>query len=154
MADVTDALAESPEDPELIELRGMIRVEQGEFEGGLVDLMVAEDRGLTSAAGPQMARSLSALGREKQAAEVWTRICKDNPLDPRAYLGLSRARRRLGEWDRAFVALEAAASLVEDRSPLLRRVALGYASCLHARPDRLPRLISICRRIAGGFQGM
>jgi tetratricopeptide (TPR) repeat protein len=152
--DVTAALSESPEDPELIELRGMLRVDSGDHEGGLVDLKVAEDRGLTSAVGPRMARALSALGRERQAAEIWTRICKDNPLDPRAYLGLARARRRLGEWDRAFVALEAAASLVDDRSPLLGRVALGYASSLHARPDRLPRLLSILRRIAGGFHRM
>ena len=150
MEDATAALAESPEDPELIELRGMIRVESGDHEKGLVDLKVAEDRGLASAVGPRMARALSALGRERQAAETWTRICQANPRDVRAYLGLAKSRRRLKEWDRSFVALEAAASLVDDRSPLLGQVALGYAACLPSRPDRLPRLLNLCRRMAGG----
>ena len=153
MADLTVALSEAPEGPDLIELRGMIRVESGEFEAGLIDLKVAEDLGQSSAVGPHMARALSALGRDRQAAEVWSRICRDNPTDAGAYLGLSKVRRRLGEWDRAFVALEAAASLAADRSLLLARVALGYAACLPARPDRLSRVISIGRRIAAGRSG-
>ena len=150
LADVSWALSAAPEDPELIELRGLILVESRDHEGGLVDLEVAEDRGATSAVGPSMARALEALGRQRRAAEVWSRLIQEDPLDARAYLGLAGARRGLGEWDQALAALEEAASLVEDRSPVLRRVVLAYASCLVARPDRLPRVIGLGWRVAAG----
>ena len=132
----------APEDPESDRTPGdLIRVEAGDFEAGLVNLKVAEGPGARlRRSARSMARALLAsLGRHRQAAEVWSRLIQDDPLDAGAYLGLAEARRSLGEWDRALAALEEAAALVEDRSPLLRRMALAYASCLVARPDRLPR---------------
>jgi eukaryotic-like serine/threonine-protein kinase len=147
LVDVTSALRESPEDPEWVELRGMIRVDAGDFGGGLVDLKVARDRGVASAVGPTMARALLELGRPDQAEAVWSRLVQDDPLDAGSHLGLACALRRLGEWDRALAALEDASALVEDRSPNLRQVSLVYASCLPARPDRLARVVSLARRL-------
>ena len=154
LEDVTVALIEAPEDSSMIELRGRIRVDRGDFQAGLVDLQVAADRGSDLAVGPAMAGALLALGRGKEAAEVWSRVIEDDPLDPSAHLGQARAWRSIGEWDRAIVALERASSLALDDSTVLPEVVRVYASCLVARPERWVRVASLGWRIGLGRLGV
>ena len=144
-AAVAAGLALAPEHPGLTELRGLIAVDEGRFAPGLADLVVAYTRGAVSARGAAMAEALMHLGRPAESAELWDRLLAADPQDLRARLGLAQARRQLGEWDRALASLEEAAGSVGDRSPLLGRLVVSYASCLPARPDRLPRVLTLGR---------
>ncbi|WP_435018012.1 protein kinase domain-containing protein [Tundrisphaera sp. TA3] len=145
---IAGGLAIEPDAPDLMELHGSIRVAQGDAAGGLSDLAAAAARGSDSAEGADMARALAALGRHAEAADLWSALVEADPFDARAALGLAAARRSLGQWERAVVALESAASTVEPGSPLLGRVALGYAACLPARPGRVGRVLALVRRLA------
>ena len=147
LEDVASGLRSNPDDPRFYELRGLIRVESGDFEAGLADLAVAVDRGASSARGPAMAKAFAALGRHAEAAALWSEIIDANPHDIQAHLGLAHAHRRLGEWDRSMASLEEAAALAQPSVAHSRQVALAYAACLSARPDRLPRVATLVRRL-------
>ncbi len=151
LADIAEGLALEPDDPPLSELRGLIRVDQGDFAGGCADLTVASARGAASARGPALALALGKLGRLAEAAELWSQLAEADPTDVRAHLGLAIAWRHLRQWDRSLASLEAAAALVEPRSRLLGRLALAYLACLPARPDRLPRVVTLGRLWVEGW---
>ncbi len=144
--DVAAGLAIEPENPDLIELRGKIRVQSGQFESGLIDLKVAADRGANSAVGPLMAEALGALERSDEGVAVWSKLVQDDPLDVQAWIGLAASRRQRGDVDSALAALEEAAGVVPIGSPFMGRLALEYARCLPARPDRWSRLVDLGRR--------
>ena len=150
LRDVEEGLRLEPESPDLAELRGSIRSEAGDPAGGLADLAVAAARGSATARGPEMARALSALGRHAAAAEIWSQLVDSDPDDPRARLGLALSRIQLGEWDRALASLEVASASAGSGSPLLGRITIAYAACLPARPDRLPRVVTLARRFLAG----
>ena len=152
LEDVASGLRSNPDDSRFFELRGSIRVESGDFEGGLADLAVAFDRGASSARGPAMAKAFAALGRHAEAAALWSEIVDANPHDIQAHLGLAHAHRRLGEWDRSMAGLEEAAALAQPGAPHSRQVALAYAACLYARPDRLPRVATLVRRLVEDWE--
>jgi eukaryotic-like serine/threonine-protein kinase len=150
MKDVACGLGMAPEDADLFELRGKIRVHLGDFDGGLVDLRIAAERGATSSVGPAMAEALTTLNRHEEALGVWSKLVLDESLEPRNWLGLAKARRLLGDWDAALIALEESAGLVDDQSPLLVRMTEEYAACLPSRPGCWPRLIDLGRRMVAG----
>ncbi len=150
LADVAEGLALEPEHAGLVEIRGLIRVRRGDLARGYADLAVAFERGAASARGRSMAEALDRLGRPDEAAELWTRLLDGDPTDARSHLGLAVARRHLGQWDRSLASLEDASAAIDPRSPLIGEVALAYAACLPARPDRLPRVVALARRWAGG----
>ncbi len=150
LAGVAEGLILEPEHAALIETRGLIRVQRGEFAPGYADLAVAFERGAASARGRSMAEALDRLGRPAEAAELWARLVDVDPFDVRSHLGLAVARRHLGQWDRSLVSLEDASAAIDPRSPLTGPVALAYAACLPARADRLPRVFALLRRWAQG----
>jgi predicted Zn-dependent protease len=151
LEEIAQGLAIAPEDPGLLQLRGRLRVASGESEDGVIDLKVALERGSSAAFGFELAQGLARLGRHTEAVEVWAVLVRDQPHDVRGWIGLARSRRALGEYDLALVAIEEASGWVDDRSPLLGRVALEYAACTMARPSRMTRLIDLGRRGLASF---
>jgi tetratricopeptide (TPR) repeat protein len=93
------------------------------------------------------ARALVALDRPEAAVEAWSAALANDPEDADAYLGRARSLRRLGLWENALADLERAAERAPDGSSLLARVTLDYLACLPARPDRLPRVAGLARRL-------
>jgi tetratricopeptide (TPR) repeat protein len=147
-ADVEGGLRIHPDDPRLLELRGRWKVEAGSASSGLADLDRALFFGAGGSARSARALALMALGRPEDALDDWSRVLADDPDDADAYLGRARALLRLHLWDQALADLEKAAERADDGTPLLGRVTLTYAACLLGRPDRLPRVLTLARRIA------
>jgi serine/threonine protein kinase/predicted Zn-dependent protease len=150
LADLEAILRDAPENPRAIELRGQIRVDQGDDEAGILDLGVARARGLGSSSGHESLTALLRLGRPDEAIEVASAILAADPMDAASHLGLASGFAQRGEWERSFASLEDAAAVVDDRSAFLGRVAAAYFRALPSRPDRWPRCLGLIRRLALG----
>ncbi len=145
LSDIAVILARQPEHAAAIELRGLIRVDRGDWADGLTDLTVAYARGAATARGRALAEALSKLGRTSEAIEVCTWLVAADPADADAHLGLAVGYRQIGQWDQCLASLEVAAGMVEPNSAWLGRLVLTYMTCLPARPDRLPRVLTLGR---------
>jgi tetratricopeptide (TPR) repeat protein len=149
-ADVARGLALDPDDPRLLILRGRVAIEAGDPEAALRWLARAAFLGGGAPAHAWRARAMVALGRRRQAVDAWSAALADDPDDPESFLGRARSMRRLGYWENALADLERAAERAADGSRLLARVTLEELACLPARPDRLPRLLQLARRVLIG----
>ncbi len=90
------------------------------------------------------------LNRPEDAVEAWSAALANDPEDANAYLGRARCMRQLGLWENALADLERAAERVSDGSTIFAQTTLDYLACLHARPDRLPRVVELARRLSVG----
>lgn len=144
--DVADALALDPDEPRLLELRGVLAFEAGDPHAALADLDRAVQLQGTPTVQAHRGEVLLALNRPREAEMAWSAQLAIDPESPAAFLGRARAFERLDLWDQALADLEAAIGESADRPKLLVRITLAYAACLHDRPDRLPRVVSLARR--------
>jgi tetratricopeptide (TPR) repeat protein len=145
-ADVAAGFERAPADPRLLELNGMLDLDNGRAGSAIIALERAvEQGGLKSARGP-LARALMANHRYEAAVDQWTQALKDEPDNPQAFLGRARALLHLGLVDRALADLEQAAEWSADDPVVLAKVAITYARALPGRPQRLRRwLHQVCR---------
>jgi tetratricopeptide (TPR) repeat protein len=152
MRQVERGLGRDPDDPALLELRGMLRAEAGDAAGGLADLDLATARFDSASAHAARASALQTLGRWQPALRAWTRAVLRDPESPRAYLGRALCCLDLPEplYDSALADLEQAASWSRDDARVEIGVVLAYARCLPQRPDRLARWLTFVRRAADG----
>jgi tetratricopeptide (TPR) repeat protein len=144
--DVEQGLAVEPNEPRLLELRGILQLEDGHPEAALADFDRAIRRGAGGTIHRPRAQALTALGRLTQALDDWTLALTYDPEDPRAFLGRARAFLRLRKFDQALADLEQAASWAGEHTELLVPMTLTYAGCLTKRPNRLPRVLALVRR--------
>jgi tetratricopeptide (TPR) repeat protein len=152
-ADVERGLSLEPDDPRLLELRGMLQSESGRPAAALADFDRAIRRGAEGTVRRPRAQALVALGRLEPSLEDWSRALLHDPEDPLAYLGRARVFLRLrqgdkslADLDQAFADLEQAAGWAADRLDVLLPLTVAYASCLRDRPDRVPRVMTLARR--------
>jgi tetratricopeptide (TPR) repeat protein len=87
-----------------------------------------------------------ALGRNGEAADDWSRALAHDDENPDAHLGRAQALLLLGQVDAALADLEKAIALCGPAPRRIRRIALLYAQCLPARPDRLSRVLALAAR--------
>ena len=150
LTDVERGLALDQGDPRLLTLRGRLAIEAGEPVAGLRWL----DRALFhGAAGPALscrAQALMKLSRTEDAVEAWSAALAYDPEDVNAYLGRAGCMRQLGMWENTMADLERVSERVSDGSAIFARVTMDYLACLHARPDRLPRVVELVRRLLVG----
>ncbi|WP_337176860.1 tetratricopeptide repeat protein [Paludisphaera sp.] len=147
---VERGLARDPDDPELLELRGTLRIEAGDVASGMSDLDLATARSDSASAHAARASALRSLGRPEESLREWSRAIRRDPESARAYLGRALCWLDLPEplHDPALVDLEQAASWARDDAGAEIGVVLAYARCLPERPDRLPRWLAFARRAA------
>jgi serine/threonine protein kinase/Tfp pilus assembly protein PilF len=144
--DIEEGLALNPGDPRLMEFSGLLKAETGNPSAGLIDLDRAVVRGARGTVRIPRARALMALGQYESAVREWSLAVEGDPDDPQAYLGRAQAFLRQGLRDRALVDLEQAADRATNRPGMMARIALTYARCLGASPERIPRAIALARR--------
>jgi serine/threonine protein kinase/predicted Zn-dependent protease len=144
--DVESGLALRPDEPRLWELRGQLKTDQRDPRGAVADLDRALQLGAEATAHGPRARAQLALGNAAAAARDWTAALSHDPEDPRAFLGRARAFLRLGRWDHARADLEQAAAWTDDWQRLGPEIVLGYARCLPAHPEQLPRVLTLAAR--------
>ncbi len=149
--DLGTALAIDPDDPHLLELRGVLAFESGDPRVALIDLERALQRHGTPTVQAHRAEVLMALGRLHEAEAAWSAQLSLDPESPVAFLGRARVFQQLGLWEQALADLEAAVSESADRPELLVRIALAYAACLRSHPDRLARVATLTRRALLGL---
>jgi serine/threonine protein kinase/Tfp pilus assembly protein PilF len=145
--DVEFALALQPSESRLWELRGRLKTDAGDPRGALADFDRALQLGAGARARGPRARALLALGQAESAIRDWTLALEYDPEDPRAFLGRARAFLQLAEWDHARADLEQAAAWTDDWSGLGLQIVLGYARCLPARREQLPRVLALTARV-------
>ncbi|MDG3005665.1 serine/threonine-protein kinase [Paludisphaera mucosa] len=140
-----------PDDPGLLELRGVVRCRSGDFRAAVDDLELAVARSDGAFAHAHKAEALHALGRLEEAVHAWTLAIRRDREMPAAYLGRARCYLDLASpyTDPALVDLEQAAAWSRNDPAAEAGVLLAYARCLRDRPDRLPRWLSLLRRSAG-----
>lgn len=147
---VEGGLRLDPGDPDLLGLRGVLRIEAGKAALALGDLDLAAARSDSATAHAGKARALQALGHLELAVGEWTQAIHRDPESPVAYLGRARCYLDLPSprHDPALVDLEQAASWSRDDPATEAGVVLAYARCLGEHPDRLPRWLTFLRRSA------
>ncbi len=146
--DVTRGLAVQPDEPNLLELRGLIFAQAGNHRAAIQDFDSAIHRGIRDRAHYNKARSLAALGELPSAVVEFSRALVRDPEFPQAYLGRAQVLIRLRHYDSALADLEQAASWAHANPWLEFEVALAVGQCLAVRPDRAPRFLSLLRRSA------
>ncbi len=139
-----------PDEPGLLELRGLSRTESGEADAALEDLDAAvlnSDDPFTHAARAEV---LFALHRFEEAEREWTLVLRRDPDFPAAYLGRARCYLALRpkSMELALADLEHASSWAQNDLKLELRILASYARCLRERPDRVPRWLTLARRAA------
>lgn len=110
-------LAAAPDEPNALNLLGVLRRQQGRDEEGLALLARAH---VVHGDVPQILRNLAvaqhATGRLDEAARTWARLAELAPDDVDARLNLGAALAALGRADAALAAHEAAAALAPERA--------------------------------------
>jgi tetratricopeptide (TPR) repeat protein len=143
LADLDRGLGLEPDSPSLLALRAALRLDAGQPAAALGDLEVAFRLGGSDAAHATRARVLVALNRPEEALEAWNLALRADPEDSAAYLGRARTFLRLRAIDQVLGDLESAAAWSYARPSLLAPIALTYAACLPARPNRLGRVAAL-----------
>ena len=150
LSDVQRGLAFDHDDPHLLTLRGRLAIEAGESAAGLRFCDRALFHGAGSPAHSWRAQALMDLNQPEEAVEAWSATLANDPEDAGAYLGRARCMRELGLWENALADLERATERVSDGSTIFAQATLDYLACLHARPDRLPRVVELGMRLLVG----
>jgi tetratricopeptide (TPR) repeat protein len=148
-AEIGRGLALQPDEPGLLELRGVLQVEDGRPAPALADLDLAASRSDDPFARAARAEALLALGRIDEAKSEWTAALARDPELPSAYLGRARCYLSLGSpssRELALADLEHAASWSQDDLGLEFRILAAYARCLPDRPDRASRWLTLLHR--------
>ncbi|APW60731.1 protein kinase domain-containing protein [Paludisphaera borealis] len=148
--EIERGLTLQPDEPGLLELRGLLRTESGHPESAVGDL----DRAVSKSDDPfthaGRAEVLLALRRVDEAADEWTQALRRDPELPAAYLGRARCYLafRSPLWELALADLEHASSWAQNDLKLELRILATYARCLRERPDRVPRWLTLLHRAA------
>lgn len=150
LEEIERGLRLQPDSAGLLELRGRIRVEEGDPAAGLADLDFAVARSGGAFAHAGKAEALRALGGAEEAANEWTRCLSRDPELGFAYLGRARCYLDMEQplWDLALADLEHAATWVGDDLRAELGILAAYARCLRERPDRAPRWLALAGRSA------
>lgn len=145
-ADVESAMSFDPDDYRLHLLKAELLVRGGDDRSALEELDRTYVQG--SSIGPSRIRAgvLTRLGRHEEAIAAWTEVLRMDPEDAEAYLARASVFCELRSWHQAIADLEKAANWSTRRWDLLSRITIGYARCVAARPDLLPRLVALGRR--------
>ncbi len=151
-AEVEYALTIHPDQPQLHELRGLLRLDAGDPAGAIENLNRAIALNARDRVHVEKADALLALGRPRAALEEWSLALRIDPEWPEAYLGRARTSFLLGAWDQGLADLEQAAAWAHADPRIEAAVAIGYLRALRARPKRLPRLLAHTRRAMAGFR--
>ncbi|WP_406697486.1 protein kinase [Singulisphaera sp. Ch08] len=144
--DADRGLRLEPDDVRLLELRGRTRIESGSPRAGLADIDRAIRLGTGTSLRGARAEALLALGETQKALLEWTNALRDDPEDPRAYLGRARTYLRLGKPDLAMTELEQASVWTGDEPGLQLSLILNSVRCLPGQPNLIPRVIALTRR--------
>ena len=95
MREIEQGLALQPNEPGLLELRGVLKSETGRPGEGLLDL----DQALSRAPHPltyvHKAAALSRLGRDEESVHAWSLALRRDSELPQAFLGRARSYIRL-----------------------------------------------------------
>jgi tetratricopeptide (TPR) repeat protein len=105
---IQEALARTPNDPELLYLSGVALERSGQHEAALPPLVRAVDLDpRIGFGGPYLVAgdALSALGRHEEAVDAYERYVATNGSDVVGYVRLARVQARLGERQSAEKAL-------------------------------------------------
>jgi tetratricopeptide (TPR) repeat protein len=149
-SEVEDGLRLRPDEPGLLELRGLLRIESGHAESALDDLDAAVSEVDDPFTHAVRAKALFLLDRFNEAAREWTLVLRRDPDVPTAYLGRARCNIALRppSWELALADLEHASSWSQNDLKLELRILATYARCLRDRPDRVARWWTLFRRAA------
>jgi eukaryotic-like serine/threonine-protein kinase len=153
MADIATGLSIQFNEPGLLELKGILRAEAGDYRGALDDFNTASVWGAQDRIHLHKASALVALGRVEAAVQEWSLALRRDPELPEAYLGRARAHLKLHQWDMALADLEQAASWAHSDPRIELGIVSAYFQCLGKRPDRLPRFLALALRAANDLWG-
>ena len=147
---VNDALPLAPEDVELLELRGRLRLAAGNASEAIADLdRAVRDGNASASARAARAETLMTLGRDSEAVLEWTRILLRDPVNAEALHNRARARIARGQIDAALGDLDQASAWATPGSGLPTRLLATYALCFSSRPRRcLGRLPTLANQVA------
>jgi serine/threonine protein kinase/Tfp pilus assembly protein PilF len=148
LREIEAGLELQPDDPGLLDLRGVLRIEEGRAQEGLEDLNRALGRDSHPSGFIHKAEALARLGRDEDAVREWSLALRRDPELPRAFLGRARSYVRLRLWDQALADLEQASSWAHADLALQWGILATYASCLPERPEHFSRWSSLLRRAA------
>ncbi len=139
-----------PDSAGLLELRGRIRIDDGEPAAALADLDLAVARSGGAFAHAAKAEALSALGRVEDASREWTKCLRRDPELSFAHLGRARCYLDMEPplWDLALADLERAATWARNDPRIEFGVLAAYGRCLRERPDRALRWLALAGRSA------
>ncbi len=151
-AEVGYTLKIHPDQPQVHELRGLLRLDAGDPAGAIEDLNRAIALNARDRVHVEKADALLALGRPRAALEEWSLALRIDPEWPEAYLGRARTSFLLGAWDQGLADLEQAAAWAHADPRIEAAVSIGYLRALRARPDRLTRMLAHTRRAMAGFR--
>src|SRR4029077_12487465 len=99
-----------PDEPGLLELRGVLRFEAGDAAEAVVDLNRAIAGSPRNFTFLHKAAALVALGKHEGAIHQWNMALRNDPELPFAFLGRARCYVSLGLWDQALADLEQAST--------------------------------------------
>jgi tetratricopeptide (TPR) repeat protein len=148
---VEASLAITLDDPELLGLRGSLRLADGDPRAALQDYDRALYRSHRVEFHLGKAAALLAVGEHQSALAECSWALRRDPELPEAYLGRARIYLLLGQWDLGLGDLEQAAAWGHGDPRIEAAVAISYLQCLPMRPKRLPRLIVHFHRAVADF---
>ena len=152
--DVERGLRLEPNDPGLLEMRGIVQAASGDAEGAIRSYNDAMYWGAFDRIHLHKAAALEALGEDLAALREWTLALRRDPELPQAYLGRARVAIRLKKWDLAMADLEQGASWAQSDPPTELAIAATYLLCLPSEPDRFGRWLALAGRTVRDFHGM
>ena len=152
-ADIAKGLSIQFNEPGLLELKGVLRAQAGDYRGALEDFNTASVWGAQDRIHLHKASALVALNRVEAAVQEWSLALRRDPELPQAYLGRARAHLQLQQWDMALADLEQAASWAHSDPRIELGIVSAYFQCLGKRTDRLPRFLALAFRAATDLWG-
>ena len=151
--DVERGLQVAPNDPGLLELRGVLQAANGDTRGALESFDQAAHWGALDRIHMHTAEALEALGRDMAALREWSLALRNDPDLPAAYLGRARLAIRLKDWELALADLEQAAAWAQFDPPTELAIAAAYLKCLPTHPNRLARWAVLAARTIRDVRG-
>ncbi|QEH33350.1 Serine/threonine-protein kinase PknH [Aquisphaera giovannonii] len=152
MEDVRNGLALHPGEPRLLELMALLELDAGRPSAALQDADRALAQGARGTIRLTRATIFSRLGRREEAVRSWAEALREDPEDPRAYLGRAAELLALGRSDEATADLDNAADWAGDNPRLLSRVVRLYIRCAITRPQRRDRVWVLARRVLAAWR--
>ena len=151
--DVERGLRVAPNDPGLLELRGVLQAAAGDARGALESYDQAAHWGALDRIHLHKAAALEAVGRDMAALREWSLALRNDPDLPAAYLGRARLAIRLKDWDLALADLEQAAAWAQSDPPTELAIAAEYLKCLPTHPNRFGRWLVLSTRTIRDVRG-